>query len=46
MKKILIAAAVWIVATTALAQEFKVARSTGRLELNIGRVNRRRLQWK
>jgi Putative adhesin len=38
MKKILIAAAVWIVGTTAFAQEFKVAKSTGRLELNIGRV--------
>ncbi len=38
MKKILIAAAVWIMVTTASAQEFKVAKSTGRLELNIGRV--------
>lgn len=38
MKKILIAAAVWIVGTAAFAQEFKVAKSTGRLELNIGRV--------
>jgi len=38
MKKILIAAAVWIVGTTAFAQEFKVAKNTGRLELNIGRV--------
>jgi hypothetical protein len=38
MKKILIAAATWMVITTAAAQEFKVAKSTGRLELNIGRV--------
>ena len=38
MKKILIAVAVWMVGTTTMAQEFKIAKSTGRLELNIGRV--------
>jgi len=38
MKKILIAATVWIAGTTAFAQDFKVARNTGRLELNIGRA--------
>jgi len=38
MKKILIAVAIWILGTTGFAQDFKVAKSTGRLELNIGRV--------
>jgi Putative adhesin len=38
MKKILIAVAVWMVGTSTMAQEFKIAKSTGRLELNIGRV--------
>lgn len=38
MKKILVACVVWMVATTGFAQEFKVAKSSGRLELNIGRV--------
>lgn len=37
MKKILIVA-LWMVGSTTFAQEFKVAKSTGRLELNIGRV--------
>ena len=38
MKKIFIAVFGWIAFNTAVAQEFKVAKSTGRLELNIGRV--------
>jgi hypothetical protein len=38
MKKILIALAIWTVGTTAFAQQYTVAKSSGRLELNIGRV--------
>ena len=38
MKKIVLAVVIWIAGTTAFAQEYKVAKSTGRLELNIGRV--------
>jgi len=38
MKKIVIAVIGWLAVSAALAQEFKVAKSTGRLELNIGRV--------
>jgi hypothetical protein len=38
MKKILIAAAILILGSAAYAQEFKIAKSTGRLELYIGRV--------
>ncbi len=38
MKKIIIALMGWVALNTAVAQEFKVAKSTGRLELNIGRV--------
>ncbi|MBX2914994.1 MAG: DUF4097 family beta strand repeat protein [Cyclobacteriaceae bacterium] len=38
MKKVLIVVCVWMAAHAAIAQEFKVAKSTGRLELNIGRV--------
>lgn len=38
MKKIIIAVIGWVALNTAVAQEFKVAKSTGRLELNIGRV--------
>lgn len=38
MKRILIAVIGWVALNTAVAQEFKVAKSTGRLELNIGRV--------
>lgn len=38
MKKVLVLVCVWLAAQTAFAQEFKVAKSTGRLELNIGRV--------
>lgn len=38
MKKIIIALMGWLALNTAVAQEFKVAKSTGRLELNIGRV--------
>jgi hypothetical protein len=38
MKKVLVVVCVWVVAQTAMAQEFKVAKSSGRLELNIGRV--------
>lgn len=38
MKKVLIAMVVWLAASEAFAQEYKVAKSTGRLELNIGRV--------
>lgn len=38
MKRILIAVIGWIAFNTTVAQEFKVAKSTGRLELNIGRV--------
>ena len=38
MKKVLVLICVWLAVQTAFAQEFKVAKSTGRLELNIGRV--------
>ncbi|MBX2897804.1 MAG: DUF4097 family beta strand repeat protein [Cyclobacteriaceae bacterium] len=38
MKKVLVVVFVWLAANAAIAQEFKVAKSTGRLELNIGRV--------
>lgn len=38
MKKVLVLVCVWLAVQTAFAQEFKVAKSTGRLELNIGRV--------
>jgi len=38
MKKIVIAVIGWLAVGAAFAQEFKVAKSTGRLELNIGRV--------
>ncbi|MCW5909428.1 MAG: hypothetical protein KIT62_00050 [Cyclobacteriaceae bacterium] len=38
MKKVLVLLCVWLAAQAALAQEFKVAKSTGRLELNVGRV--------
>jgi hypothetical protein len=38
MKKIIIVVIGWVAFNTAVAQEFKVAKSTGRLELNIGRV--------
>jgi len=38
MKKIVIAVIGWLAVSAAFAQEFKVAKSTGRLELNIGRV--------
>ncbi|MBN8578029.1 MAG: hypothetical protein J0L66_13885 [Cytophagales bacterium] len=38
MKKIVMAMGLWLVTYTLYAQEFKVAKSTGRLELNIGRV--------
>lgn len=38
MKKVLVLIVVWLAVQTAFAQEFKVAKSTGRLELNIGRV--------
>ncbi len=38
MKKVLVLICVWLAAQAAIAQEFKVAKSTGRLELNIGRV--------
>ncbi|TXI68459.1 MAG: DUF4097 domain-containing protein [Cyclobacteriaceae bacterium] len=38
MKKVLVLVCVWLAAQAAIAQEFKVAKSTGRLELNIGRV--------
>ncbi len=38
MKRILIAVIGWVALNTSVAQEFKVAKNTGRLELNIGRV--------
>jgi hypothetical protein len=38
MKKIILAVIAWAVLNSVVAQEFKVAKSTGRLELNIGRV--------
>jgi hypothetical protein len=38
MKKVIIAVITWVALSSAIAQEFKVAKSTGRLELNIGRV--------
>jgi hypothetical protein len=38
MKKIMVVVLVWIAVSTAMAQEFKVAKSSGRLEINIGRV--------
>ena len=38
MKKILFAAALLFIGNMAFAQEFKIAKSTGRLELYIGRV--------
>lgn len=38
MKKVLIAMVIWLAASMAFAQEYKVSKSTGRLELNIGRV--------
>jgi hypothetical protein len=38
MKKIIIVVLAWIAVNTAMAQEFKVAKSSGRLEINIGRV--------
>jgi hypothetical protein len=38
MKKVLVLICVWLAVQTTFAQEFKVAKSTGRLELNIGRV--------
>lgn len=38
MKKIVLAVLGWLAVSTTFAQEFKVAKSTGRLELNIGRV--------
>ena len=38
MKKILIVAVVWMITNAVAAQEFKVAKSSGRLEINIGRV--------
>ncbi len=38
MKKIVIAVIGWLAVSATFAQEFKVAKSTGRLELNIGRV--------
>jgi hypothetical protein len=38
MKKILITVTLWMIGTAAFAQEFKIAKSSGRLELNIGRV--------
>lgn len=38
MKKVLVLVCVWLAAQAAIAQEFKVAKSSGRLELNIGRV--------
>jgi Putative adhesin len=38
MKRIMVVMCIWLVTQVTLAQEFKVAKSTGRLELNIGRV--------
>ncbi len=38
MKKIILVIMSWVAVSSAVAQEFKVARSSGRLELNIGRV--------
>ena len=38
MKNILIATALCMIGAAAFAQEFRIAKSTGRLELNIGRV--------
>jgi len=38
MKKLVIAVIGWLAVSATYAQEFKVAKSTGRLELNIGRV--------
>lgn len=38
MKQIMIAMCIWLAAQITFAQEYKVARNTGRLELNIGRV--------
>lgn len=38
MKKILVLALLWMTGATVLAQEYKVAKNSGRLELNIGRV--------
>jgi hypothetical protein len=38
MKKIMVVVFAWIALSTAMAQEFKVAKSSGRLEINIGRV--------
>jgi len=38
MKKILLAVAISLIGSSVFAQEFKIAKSSGRLELNIGRV--------
>jgi Putative adhesin len=38
MKRIMVVMCIWLATQVTLAQEFKVAKSTGRLELNIGRV--------
>jgi len=38
MKRILIIAVAWVISNAAIAQDFKVAKSSGRLEINIGRV--------
>lgn len=38
MKRIIVIVIAWISVNTAMAQEFKVAKSSGRLEINIGRV--------
>lgn len=38
MKRIMVVVLAWIAVSTAMAQDFKVAKSSGRLEINIGRV--------
>ncbi len=38
MKRIMVVVLAWIAVNTAMAQDFKVAKSSGRLEINIGRV--------
>ncbi|MBL7870052.1 MAG: DUF4097 family beta strand repeat protein [Cyclobacteriaceae bacterium] len=38
MKKIMVGVLAWIAVNTTMAQDFKVAKNSGRLEINIGRV--------
>jgi hypothetical protein len=38
MKRIMVVMCIWLATQVTFAQEFKVAKSSGRLELNIGRV--------